>query len=100
MSDGEEACSFAPDEASRGEDPATSQEVHPVSRADTVPYRGAQSGKYNLRELHQIFQDLAHCINKVRDPTTKDLLVGTALKLKDIAVGNVEQVFSQPILDT
>ncbi|KAG7365104.1 hypothetical protein IV203_038307 [Nitzschia inconspicua] len=100
MSDGEEACSFAPEEASRREDPATSQEVHAMSRADTVPYRVAQSGKYNLRELYQIFQDLAHCINKVRDPTTKDLLVGTALKLKDVAVGNVEQVYSQPILDT
>ncbi|KAG7361461.1 hypothetical protein IV203_036562 [Nitzschia inconspicua] len=100
VSDGEEACSFAREEASRREDPATSQEVHAVSRADTVPYRVAQSGKYNLRELYQIFQDLAHCINKVRDPTTKDLLVGTALKLKDVAVGNVEQVYSQPILDT
>ncbi|KAG7374558.1 hypothetical protein IV203_013653 [Nitzschia inconspicua] len=100
MSDDEEACSFAREEASRREDPATSQEVHAVSRADTVPYRVAQSGKYNLRELYQIFQDLAHCINKVRDPTTKDLLVGTALKLKDVAVGNVEQVYSQPILDT
>ncbi|KAG7365192.1 hypothetical protein IV203_038395 [Nitzschia inconspicua] len=80
MLDGEEACSFAREEVSRREHPATSQEVHAVSRADNVPYRGAQSGKYNLRELYQIFQDLAHCINKVRDPTTKDLLVGTALK--------------------
>ncbi|KAG7360640.1 hypothetical protein IV203_035739 [Nitzschia inconspicua] len=44
--------------------------------------------------------DLANCIHKVRDNTTKDLLVGTALKLKDVAVGNVEQVYSQPILDT
>ncbi|KAG7358847.1 hypothetical protein IV203_015436 [Nitzschia inconspicua] len=53
MSDGKEACSFAPEEASRREDPATSQEVHAVSRADTVP-RGAQSGKYSLRAVPNI----------------------------------------------
>ncbi|KAG7351856.1 hypothetical protein IV203_007904 [Nitzschia inconspicua] len=100
VSVGERACGVVGEEASHREDAATSQEVTVLSRADTVSYRGAQSGKYDLRELYHIFQDLANCIHKVRDNTTKDLLVGTALKLKDVAVGNVEQVYSQPILDT
>ncbi|KAG7366496.1 hypothetical protein IV203_029166 [Nitzschia inconspicua] len=100
VSVGERACGVVGEEASHREDAATSQEVTVLSRAGTVSYRGAQSGKYDLRELYHIFQDLANCIHKVRDNTTKDLLVGTALKLKDVAVGNVEQVYSQPILDT
>ncbi|KAG7346548.1 hypothetical protein IV203_005616 [Nitzschia inconspicua] len=100
VSVGERACGVVGEEASHREDAATSQEVTVLSRAGTVSYRGAQSGKYDLRELYHIFQELANCIHKVRDNTTKDLLVGTALKLKDVAVGNVEQVYSQPILDT
>ncbi|KAG7337370.1 hypothetical protein IV203_034764 [Nitzschia inconspicua] len=71
----------------------------PGSRPETVALVNSPSAEYGLSEMHTIARDLVNSIDKVRDKTKKDLLLGTLVKLADVANGNMEQFHNESLLD-